>query len=255
MNLKLSRPIAFFDLETTGTDIAFDRIVEISVLKIFPDGTKESYTQIVNPLIPIPPQVSEVHGIYDKDVVDKPTFAQLADKIKSLFENCDFAGFNSNRFDVPLLVEECLRNGIDLDVKDRNFVDVQTIFHKMEPRTLSAAYKFYCNKDLIDAHSAEADTQATYEVLLSQIEKYPEIEGNIDFLGDFSKRETPHLDFAGRIAKNEQDEPIFNFGKHKGQRVEDVLRKEPGYYTWIMNADFPLYTKKVLKEIKERLFL
>ncbi|MGY6560960.1 MAG: exonuclease domain-containing protein [Luteibaculaceae bacterium] len=255
MHLNISRPIAFFDLETTGTDVTSDRIVEIAVLKVFPDGKEEEFTQIINPQIPIPIAASEVHGIYDADVVGKPTFKELASTMHQLFNDADFAGFNSNRFDVPLLIEECLRNDIDINLESKRFIDVQTIFHKMEPRTLSAAYKFYCDKDLIDAHSASADTRATYEVLKSQLTKYSQLENTAEFLGDFSKRETPFLDFAGRIAENEHGEPIFNFGKHKGMRVEDVLRKEPGYFSWMMQADFPLYTKKVLKQIKERLFL
>jgi len=255
MKLNLTKPITFFDLETTGVDVANDRIVEIALLKVMPDGTEINFCEIINPLIPIPYNVSLVHGIFDKDVVDKPSFKDLAKKIYSFFEDADIAGYNSNRFDVPLLMEEFLRNGIEVDFKNKRFIDVQAIFHKKEQRTLSAAYKFYCDRELTDAHSADADTKATYEILKSQLDKYSDLENDMEFLGDFCQRETPFLDFAGRIAKNDKDEAIFNFGKFKGQTVASVLQREPGYYSWMMNADFPLYTKKVLKDIKESLFL
>lgn len=253
MQLKLQRPLAFFDLETTGINTATDRIVEIAILKVMPDGTKESYTQLVNPTIPIPAEASAVHGIYDADVALMPTFAHLAPEIKEFLENCDLAGFNSNRFDIPLLVEEFLRTEANFVIEGRKFLDAQVIFHKMEERTLSAAYKFYVGKELQDAHSAEADINATYEVLEAQIAKYENIQGDVDFLHDFSLRGARLADFSGRIAYNNQDQEIFNFGKHKGKLVEDVFRSEPGYYSWMMDADFPLYTKRVLKGIWARM--
>jgi DNA polymerase-3 subunit epsilon len=251
MNLNIQRPIAFFDLETTGINIASDRIVEISILKVEPDGSKESFTFKVNPTIPIPEVTSKIHGIYDKDVENEPTFADLAHQLLEIFDNCDLGGYNSNSFDIPLIVEEFLRLELVFDVKNRSWVDVQTIFHKMEQRTLSAAYKFFCNKTLENAHSAEADTNATFEILEAQLEKYSdEIENDVKFLHKFSQRKSNLADFAGRIAFNGKGVAVFNFGKHKGVPVADVLTKEPGYYHWIMNNDFPLYTKQVLKEIK-----
>lgn len=251
MKLQLKRPIVFFDLETTGTDVAKDRIVEISILKLHPDGKKEVKTRRVNPEMPIPAGSSEIHGIYDEDVKDEPTFAALAKSLAQFIGNSDLAGYNSNKFDVPLLVEEFLRVGVDFDLESRKLVDVQNIFHKMEQRTLVAAYKFYCGKDLVDAHSAEADIKATYEVLESQIERYEELENDIDFLADFSKRNDT-ADLMGRIVFNEEGVEVFNFGKHKGKPVTEVLEKEPSYYDWMMKGDFPLYTKKVLTSIKLR---
>ncbi|MAZ28577.1 MAG: DNA polymerase III subunit epsilon [Cytophagaceae bacterium] len=251
MDLQLIRPICFFDLETTGIEIAKDRIVEISILKVFPDGKEDSYTWLVNPTIPIPAEVTAVHGIKDADVADKPTFKELAVEIYNLVKDSDLAGFNSNRFDIPLLAEELLRADIDFDMKNRNAVDVQTIFHKMEQRTLSAAYKFYCDKNLDDAHSAEADTRATYEVLKSQLDRYEDLENNMKSLAEFSARKK-FADFAGFIIYNKNGEECFSFGKHKGKKVEDILDQEPGYFGWIQNADFPLYTKKVLTGIKLR---
>lgn len=251
MKLQLKRPIVFFDLETTGTDVAKDRIVEISILKLHPDGKKEVKTRRVNPEMPIPAGSSEIHGIYDEDVKDEPTFAALAKSLAQFIGNSDLAGYNSNKFDVPLLMEEFLRVGVDFELESRKLVDVQNIFHKMEQRTLVAAYKFYCGKDLVDAHSAEADIKATYEVLESQIERYEELENDIDFLADFSKRNDT-ADLMGRIVFNEEGVEVFNFGKHKGKPVTEVLEKEPSYYDWMMKGDFPLYTKKILTGIKLR---
>ncbi len=249
MELNLSKPICFFDLETTGTNVASDRIVEISILKIFPNGNKESKTWLVNPEMPIPPEVVEVHGISNEKVANEPTFKQLSKEIYKMIKDSDLAGFNSDRFDIPLLAEEMLRAEVDFDMKHMVSVDVQTIFHKMEKRTLGAAYKFYCDKELVDAHSAEADTHATYEVLKSQLDRYPELENNMKKLSEFTTRKQS-LDFAGFIGVNNKKEPIFTFGKHKGKTVDEVLTAEPGYFGWILNADFPLYTKKVLTQIK-----
>ncbi|NKI33485.1 3'-5' exonuclease [Croceivirga thetidis] len=249
MQLNLTKPICFFDLETTGTNVAKDRIVEISILKIFPNGNKESKTWLVNPEMPIPDDVVAVHGISNERVANEPTFKELSKEIYQMIRDSDLAGFNSDRFDIPLLAEEMLRAEVDFDMKSMVSVDVQTIFHKMEKRTLGAAYQFYCDKNLDDAHSAEADTNATYEVLLAQLERYPELENNVKKLSEFTTRKQS-LDFAGFIAKNKEGEPIFSFGKHKGKKVDEVLEKEPGYFGWILNADFPLYTKKVLTQLK-----
>lgn len=251
MELKLTRPICFFDLETTGTNISKDRIVEISILKVFENNNKESYTWKVNPGIPIPKETTAIHGISDEDVVGEPKFEALAPKINAMIKGCDLAGYNSNRFDIPLLAEEMLRVGIDFDLKKVNAVDVQTIFHKKEKRTLEAAYKFYCDKDLTDAHSAEADTNATYEVLKSQLDRYPDLENDTKWLSAYSAHKK-FADLAGFIVLNKKDEEVFGFGKFKGKKVEDVLEKEPGYFGWIQNSDFPLYTKKVLTAIKLR---
>lgn len=252
MNLKLTKSLVFFDLETTGVNIAKDRIVEISILKVFPNGTKESKTWLVNPEIEIPKEASDIHGITNEKVVTEPTFKELAPKVSKMIHDCDLAGFNSNRFDIPLLAEELMRVGIDFDMKNRKAIDVQTIFHKKEQRTLSAGYKFYCNKDLEDAHSAEADTLATYEILLAQVDKYDDLENDVNSLSSFSKH-GKRADFAGFILMNDEEQEIFSFGKYKGRTVEEVLIENPGYFNWIQNADFPLYTKKVLKEIKERM--
>jgi DNA polymerase III subunit epsilon len=251
MELKLNRPICFFDLETTGIDVSKDRIVEIAIFKVFPNGNKESKTWLVNPTIPIPPQVTEIHGITNEKVANEPTFAELSSQIYNMIKDSDLGGFNSDRFDIPLLVEELLRAGIDFDMKNRVSVDVQTIFHKKEERTLAAAYKFYCGQSLENAHSAEADTMATYEVLKAQLDKYPELENDIKALSEYTSRKKS-VDFAGFIALNNNGKEIFSFGKHKGALVEEVLESEPGYFGWIQNADFPLYTKKVLTGIKLR---
>lgn len=252
MNLNLVNCIIFFDLETTGVNIAKDRIVEISVLKVHPNGKEEQKTIRVNPEMPIPKEASEVHGIYDEDVKDCPTFKEIAKDLAYFMEGCDLGGYNSNRFDIPLLAEEFLRVGVDFDMRKRKFVDVQTIFHKMEQRTLSAAYRFYCDKCLEDAHTAAADTTATYEVLKAQLERYGDkLENNIEFLSKFSTQNNT-VDFAGFIVYNEKGEEVFNFGKNKGVPVEKVLKEQPGYFSWILNSEFPLYTKKVLTEIKLR---
>ncbi|POS01724.1 3'-5' exonuclease [Flavobacterium croceum] len=251
MELKLHRPICFFDLETTGIDITKDRIVEISIFKVYPNGNKESKTWLVNPTIPIPPQTTAVHGITNEQVANEPTFSELAPLVHTMIKDSDLAGFNSDRFDIPLLAEELLRAGVDFDMKNRVSVDIQTIFHKKEERTLSAAYKFYCNQSLENAHSAEADTMATYEILKAQLDRYSDLENDMKSLSEFTTRKKS-VDFAGFIAFNDKGQEIFTFGKHKGALVEDIFEKEPGYFGWIQNADFPLYTKKVLTAIKLR---
>ncbi len=251
MELKLTRPICFFDLETTGIEVSKDRIVEISIFKVFPNGNKESKTWLVNPEMPIPPQSTVVHGITNEKVANEPTFNTLASQVHAMIKDSDLAGFNSDRFDIPLLAEELLRAGVDFDMKSRVSVDVQTIFHKMEERTLSAALKFYCGKSLENAHSAEADTMATYEILKAQLDRYPDLENDMKTLSEFTTRKKS-LDFAGFIGINDNGQEIFAFGKHKGVLVDEVFDKEPGYFGWIQNADFPLYTKKVLTAIKLR---
>ena len=255
MKLNLNRPIVFFDLETTGTDVAKDHIVELCYIKIYPCGNEKSESMRIRPVdilghtIPIPKEASAVHGIYDEDVKDCPTFKEIAPNLQEVLRDCDLGGYNSNHFDIPLLVEEFLRAGINIDFSNSKFVDVCVIFKKMEQRTLSAAYKFYCKKDLVDAHSALADTQATVDVLEAQLDFYPELQNDIQYLADFSTTGN-NVDFAGRIVKNERNQPIFNFGKYKGQLVKDVLTKDPGYYSWMLQGDFPLQTKQVLKKIK-----
>ncbi len=251
MELKLTKPICFFDLETTGTNLAKDRIVEIAILKVYPNGNKESRTWLVNPEIEIPKEVIAIHGISNEKVANEPTFKELSKQIYDMIKGCDLGGYNSNRFDIPLLAEELLRADIDFDMKNMLAVDVQTIFHKKEQRTLAAAFKFYCGKDLIDAHSAAADTEATYEVLKSQLDKYEDLENDIKWLSQYSARKN-FADFAGFISFNKKGEEVFSFGKYKGKLVEEVLEKEPGYFGWLQNADFPLYTKKVLTAIKLR---
>ena len=255
MKLNLNRPIVFFDLETTGTDVAKDHIVELCYIKIYPCGNEKSESMRIRPVdilghtIPIPKEASAVHGIYDEDVKDCPTFKEIAPNLQEVLRDCDLGGYNSNHFDIPLLVEEFLRAGINIDFSNSKFVDVCVIFKKMEQRTLSAAYKFYCKKDLVDAHSALADTQATVDVLEAQLDFYPELQNDIQYLADFSTTDN-NVDFAGRIVKNERNQPVFNFGKYKGQLVKDVLTKDPGYYSWMLQGDFPLQTKQVLKKIK-----
>ena len=252
MKLNLKNPIVFFDLETTGTNIISDRIVEIAYLKAYPNGNEETKTLRINPEQPIPAESSEIHGIYDEDVVDCPTFKEEAKNIARDIEGCDLAGFNSNRFDIPLLAEEFLRAGVDIDMSKRKFVDVQVIFHKMEQRTLTAAYKFYCGKNLEDAHSAEADTRATYEVLKAQLERYPDdLENDIAFLAEISSY-NKNVDFAGRMIYDENGVELFNFGKYKGTSVVEVLRKDPGYFNWIINSDFSRNTKAELTKIRLR---
>ena len=252
MELKLKKPICFFDLETTGVNVSKDRIVEISILKVFPNGNKESFTWRVNPEMKIPAVTTAIHGISDEMVLNEPTFKELAPKVSELIKNSDLGGFNSNRFDIPLLAEELLRAEIDFDLKVNQAVDVQTIFHKMEKRTLEAAYKFYCNKDLTNAHSAEADTMATYEVLKAQLDKYDGLENDMDYLSKFSSHQN-FADFAGFIGYNKEGQEIITFGKHKGKVIEDLFKTEPGYFSWIQNADFPNYTKKVLRDLKNRI--
>ena len=251
MKLNLKRPLVFFDLETTGVDTAKDRIVEISMVKVMPDGEEIVRTRLINPQMHIPEDATAVHGITDEDVKDQPTFAQIAKSLAQFIQGCDFGGFNSNRFDLPMLAEEFLRVGVDVDLKKHRFVDVQNIFHKMEQRTLVAAYKFYCDKNLEDAHSAEADTRATLEVLKAQLDRYDELQNDIDFLADFSSRGEA-VDYAGRIVYNEKGEEVFSFGKYKGRVVSEIFRTEPSYYDWMMNGDFPAYTKKVITEIRLR---
>ena len=253
MQLNLRNPLVFFDLETTGIDIVKDRIVEISMVKVMPNGEEIVKTRRINPGMPIPPEATAIHGITDEDVKDCPKFKEIAKSLAAQIEGCDLAGFNSNRFDIPMLAEEFLRAGVDVDLNRRKFIDVQTIFHKMEQRNLTAAYKFYCNKDLANAHSAEADTMATYEVLKAQLGRYPELENDVNFLSKYSAF-TNNVDFAGRMVYNEKGQEVINFGKYKGRLVEEVLKSDPSYYAWIMNGDFPLNTKKMLTEIRLRGF-
>lgn len=251
MELKLSKPICFFDLETTGINITTDRIVEIAIFKVFPNGNKESKTWLVNPTIPIPPETTAIHGISNEKVANEPTFAELAPTVYNMIKDSDLAGFNSDRFDIPLLAEELLRAGVDFDMKNRVSVDIQTIFHKKEERTLAAAYKFYCNETLENAHSAEADTMATYEILKSQFDRYEDLPQDMKSLSEYTTRKKT-ADFAGFIIIDKDGDEAFSFGKNKGKKVNDVLETEPGYFSWIQNADFPLYTKKVLTAIKLR---
>lgn len=252
MKLSLNTPLAVFDLETTGVDVTNDRIVEIAILKVHPNGETEEYCKRVNPQIPIPKESSEIHGIYEADIKDAPSFTELAEEIATFIGDADLAGYNSNKFDIPVLAEEFLRAGSNFNVADRKFIDVQNIFHKMEQRTLVAAYKFYCDKDLENAHSAMYDTKATWEVLKAQIELYNDLEPNAKFLSEFSRANNVELlDFAGRIAKNDKGEAIYNFGKHKGKTIRQVNKIEPGYYGWMLDANFPLFTKQVLKREME----
>jgi DNA polymerase-3 subunit epsilon len=255
MNLKLEKPIVFFDLETTGVQVAKDRIVEIAILKVFPNGNKESKTWLVNPTIPIPEVTTVIHGISDEKVANEPTFKELASEISELIHNCDLAGYNSNKFDIPLLAEEFLRAGIDFNMENRKAVDIQNIFHKMEQRNLVAAYKFYCDKKLINAHSAEADTNATYEVLLSQLDKYEELENNVDFLADFSQRGGKFADMAGFVRFNDKGEEVLSFGKYRDVTLSQIWKDNPGYFSWINQADFPLYTKNVMRNFATKMKL
>jgi DNA polymerase-3 subunit epsilon len=262
MNLNLTKPLAFFDLETTGINVGSDRIVEISIVRVNIDNTTDILTKKVNPTIPIPEFTSKIHGIYDKDVVDCPTFKELAPQLAQFLTNCDLAGFNSNKFDVPVLVEEFLRADIDFDLRNRKLIDVQNIFHTMEPRNLTAAYKFYCEKPLINAHSAEADTIATYEIFKAQLDRYQDTELEDDKGNKFKPvkndmavlsaltTRTKNADLAGRIVFNDNNIEVFNFGKHKDKPVTEVFTKEPSYYNWMMQGDFPLYTKKIITQIR-----
>lgn len=249
MNVQLTRPLVVFDLETTGINTQKDRIIEISMLKVFPNGDEELRTYRVNPTIPIPKDSSAVHGIFDQDVADKPTFKQLAKEIEHFLELCDFAGFNSNKFDFPLLVEEFYRAEIDFEIDNRKFIDVQRIFHTMEPRNLSAAYKFYCDRNLENAHSAEADTIATWNILKAQIERYDNLPKDVKGLHEHSGQ-SRNVDLAGRFVYDNNKVAVFNFGKHRGKPIEWVLEKEPSYYKWMMDGDFPLQTKRVLTKIR-----
>jgi DNA polymerase III subunit epsilon len=253
MQLKLKRSLAFLDLETTGINIATDRIVEISVLKISPEGKEEWMISRINPEMPIPPASTAIHGITDEDVASSPSFREIAKKLAAFLEGCDLAGYNALKFDIPVLAEEFLRINVDFNFRNRRYIDVQVIFFKKEQRTLSAAYKFYCDKTIVNAHSSKADTEATYEVLKSQLDMYSDLENDVEKLSDFSAHNAS-ADFVGRIIYDENGVEIFNFGKHKGKKVEQVFRDEPAYYSWIMNGDFPLYTKKVITEIKLRDF-
>ncbi|MBC7426774.1 MAG: 3'-5' exonuclease [Bacteroidia bacterium] len=249
MSLVLTRPLVIFDLETTGINTSYDRIVELYLIKVNPDGSKETVEQRLNPGRPIPPESSAIHGIYDHHVANEPTFKDKAVEYNNFLKNCDFAGFNSNKFDFPMLVEEFYRADIDFETDSRKFVDAQRIFHLMEPRNLSAAYKYYCEKDLENAHSAKADTEATWEIIQSQLVKYNNLESNVDFLHNFCGQSNL-VDLAGRIVYNEKKQPVFNFGKHKGKPVTEVMKSEPSYYDWMMKGDFPLQTKKVLTKLK-----
>ena len=255
MNLKLEKPIVFFDLETTGLKIAKDRIVEIAILKILPNGSKESKCWLVNPTIPITAETTAIHGITDEKVANEPTFKELAPEIAELIHNCDLAGYNSNKFDIPLLAEEFLRAEVDFGMDGRKAVDIQNIFHKLEQRTLVAAYKFYCDKDLTNAHSAEADTTATYEVLLSQLEKYEELENNVNFLADFYVRGGKFADMAGFVRYNEKGEEVLSFGKYRGVTHKQIWKDNPVYVSWINQADFALYTKIVVRNFSTKLKL
>jgi DNA polymerase-3 subunit epsilon len=254
MNLSLERPLAIFDLETTGTNVTSDRIVEIAIIKVQPDGTEENYCKRVNPEMPIPAIVSEIHGIYDRDIHDAPRFKDLADEIVAFIGDADLAGYNSNKFDIPVLAEELMRAGSDFDISKRRFVDVQNIFHKMEQRTLAAAYLFYCNKTIENAHNALYDAKATWDVLKAQIERYPDVKNDIGYLSDFSKAGNYNLlDFAGRLAIDDKGDAIYNFGKHKGKTIKHVAQIEPGYYGWMLDADFPLYTKQCLRREMDKI--
>jgi len=251
MELKLNKPLVILDLETTGINPTKDRIVQIAILKILPDGTRKTLNEIVNPGIEIPEKAAAIHGITNEMVKDKPSFKDIAHKVVNFIKDCDIAGYNSTKFDIPMLAEELMRAEVEFDFSKVKFIDVQTIYHKKEPRTLSAAYKFYCNKDLENAHNAMADVEATYEVLLSQLDKYDDLENNVEFLSEYTTRKK-NADFAGFIVYDENGDEVFNFGKYKGKKVEEVLEKDTGYYGWIKNADFPEYTKRVVDRIKLR---
>lgn len=262
MQIKLNKPLIFIDIEATGLSIGSDRIVEISMLKLMPDNSTETLTERINPEIPIPEKVSQIHGIYDKDIADCQTFKQMAPRLLQFIANSDLAGYNSNKYDIPLLAEEFLRAEVDFDLDGRKLLDVQNIFHFMEPRNLSAAYKFYCNKPLEHAHSAEADVIATFEVFKAQLDRYDGVELEDDkgnryqpVVNDIAKlselsMKTKNVDLAGRIIYNEKGQEVFSFGKHKDKPVVEVFTKEPSYYSWMMNGDFPLYTKKVITKIR-----
>ena len=254
MKLKLSKPICFFDLEATGTQITKDRIVQIAIIKIHPNGKEESYNKLVNPTIPIPRDISEIHGITDADVKNEPSFSELAQDIIAFIGDSDLAGYNSNKYDIPLLAEEFLRCEMEFDVSNRAFVDVQNIFHKMEQRTLAAAYQFYCGQPMENAHDALYDTQVTLSVFKAQLEKYETLGSDVESLADFSRAgDHKLLDLAGRLAIDDKGNSIYNFGKHKGKSIKQVMKEEPGYYGWMLDADFPLYTKQCLKREMEKI--
>jgi DNA polymerase III subunit epsilon len=253
MDLNLKRPLVFFDLETTGISTSTDRIIELCLIKVYPDGKEETLNHRVNPTIPIPADSSAIHGIFDADVADKPTFKELAHELNRFLDNCDFAGFNSNRFDFPMLVEEFFRADVEFEIEHRKFIDVQRIFHVMEPRNLAAAYRFYCNMELENAHSAEADTRATLDVFKAQLQKYDQLEKDIDALHKVSGQSNL-VDLAGRIILNDKGQEVFNFGKHKGKLVAEVFKREPTYYDWMMNGDFPRQTKQVITRLRLKQF-
>lgn len=252
MKLNLKNPIVFFDLETTGVNIAKDRIIEIAYIKVMPNGDEASKKMRINPEMPIPAASTAVHHITDDDVAQSPTFKQVAQALANDIEGCDLAGYNSNNFDIPLLAEEFLRAGVEIDLRKRKFIDVQVVFHKMEKRTLEAAYQFYCNQTMVGAHSADADTRATYEILMAQLDRYPTLENDMEALAKFTSYNS-NVDFAGRIIYNNDGVEVFNFGKYKGVPVEDVFKRDMGYYSWLMNGDFALHTKKIFTEIKLRM--
>ncbi len=254
MALQLARPIAFFDLETTGVNLSTDRIIEVAIIKILSDGTRQVKRKLLNPGIPIPPETTAIHGITDEMVKDAPSFKQCGNELKQFIENCDMGGYNSNRFDIPILMEEFLRAGMEVDLSACRMVDVQHIFYKMEPRTLTAAYKYYCDKELVDAHSAEADVNATIDVFMSQIERYPQMGKSLDSILAVIG-EDKVVDYARRFIFDEKGVEVFNFGKHKGRPVIDVLKAEPQYYDWMIRGDFPLHTKQKLTEILNRTLL
>lgn len=254
MKLNLKKPVVFFDIESTGLSVSKDRIVELGLIKINPDQSEETLTLRINPEMEISKESQEIHGISNEDLKDAPTFKEVAPRILEFIGNADLAGYNSNKFDIPMLLEEFTRVGVDFDMSVRKAIDVQNIFHKKEQRTLAAAYKFYCNKEIENAHSADADITATYEVLKAQLDKYPDLENDMDFLAEFSQNsKNKLLDFAGRLAVNKDGEPIYNFGKHKDKTIKEIFDKEPGYHAWMLNNDFPHYTKKILKEITDKL--
>lgn len=252
--LQLSRPVCFIDLETTGINLSSDRIIEIAIVKVMPDQSRQTKRKLLNPEMPIPEASSAIHGITNDMVKDAPTFKQVANEIKQFLENSDLGGYNSNRFDIPILMEEFLRSGLDVDLTDRRMIDVQHIFYTMEPRTLSAAYKFYCQKELVNAHSAEADIQATIDVLYAQLDRYSQLGNSVDsILGAIGEEKI--IDYARRFSYNEKGVEVFNFGKYKGRSVAEVLKSEPQYYDWMMKGDFPLHTKQKLTELFNRTLL
>lgn len=254
MNIKLKRPLAILDIEATGLSITQDRIVELAIVKIHPDGKREEFLERVNPEMNIPQESIEIHGITNEDIASAPTLSEILPKLEPFLSGCDIAGYNSNKFDLPMLAEELLRVESKLDLSEMNHIDVQNIFHKMEQRTLIAAYSFYCDKNLENAHSAMADANATWEVLDAQIAKYEDLQEDVEFLTKFSRHaDVDRADFAGRLAYNKNGDVTYNFGKHKGKSVEEVSKLEAGYFGWMLNADFPLYTKQVLKKEMNRI--